>query len=155
MDVGHSHGVMGPLSFWPRVPGINIATDIICGFPTETEEVSPSPLIHCSLTSVVCEQDFEGTLELVRTYKFSSLFINQFYPRPGTPAARMRRVPTQQVKARSRALSQLFQSYQPYTHKLGEQQMVLVTELSHDQQHYVGHNKFYEQVRVVLGAFIG
>lgn len=58
----------------------------------------------------------------------------------------MRRVPTHQVKARSRALSQLFQSYQPYTHKLGERQFILVTELSHDQEHYVGHNKFYEQV---------
>ena len=29
-----------------RVPGITIATDIICGFPTETDEVS-----HCLLPS--------------------------------------------------------------------------------------------------------
>ena len=85
-------------------------------------------------------------MNLVKDYKFGTLFINQFYPRPGTPAARMRRVPTQQVKARSRALSQLFHSYKPYSHKLGETQAILVTELSHDQQHYVGHNKFYEQV---------
>lgn len=80
-------------------------------------------------------------------YRFPSLFINQFYPRPGTPAARMQRVPTQEVKQRSRALSQLFQSYQPYDHKVGERQVVLATELSHDQQHYVAHNKFYDQVR--------
>lgn len=95
-------------------------------------------------------QDFAETLELVKDYKFASLFINQFYPRPGTPAARMRRVPTHEVKARSRVLSQLFQSYQPYGHKRGQRQTVLVTELSHDQQHYVGHNKFYEQVRPVM-----
>ncbi len=57
-----------------RVPGITIATDIICGFPGETEE------------------DFEQTMELVRRYRFPSLFINQFYPRPGTPAAKMEQV---------------------------------------------------------------
>ena len=41
---------------------------------------------------------------------------------------------------------QLFQSYRPYDHKVGERELVLATELSHDQQHYVAHNKFYEQV---------
>lgn len=113
-----------------RVPGITIATDIICGFPTETEE------------------DFEGTLDLCRKYKFPSLFINQFYPRPGTPAARMQRIPTKEVKNRTRRLTDLFQSYRPYDHKLGERQTVLVTEESHDKQHWVGHNKYYEQVLV-------
>jgi len=122
-------------------------------------------------------QDFEQTLSLVSEYRFPSLFINQFYPRPGTPAARMRRIPTQevrqypqqllfgntgclswhtsscppphtQVKRRSRLLSRLFQSYRPYDHKLGERQCVLVTEESHDGVHYVAHNTFYEQVRL-------
>ena len=50
-----------------------------------------------SLQGVVL-QDFQGTMELVRRYKFPSLFINQFYPRPGTPAARMKRIPTQIVR---------------------------------------------------------
>ena len=59
---------------------MTICTDIICGFPTETE------------------RDFEHTLELCAEYKFPSLFINQFYPRPGTPAAKMQRVPTQEVR---------------------------------------------------------
>ncbi|CAH2284457.1 threonylcarbamoyladenosine tRNA methylthiotransferase [Pelobates cultripes] len=58
-----------------RVPGITIATDIICGFPGETDE------------------DFKETLKLVKEYRFPSLFINQFYPRPGTPAAKMVQVP--------------------------------------------------------------
>jgi threonylcarbamoyladenosine tRNA methylthiotransferase CDKAL1 len=68
------------LNAFSRVPGVNIATDVICGFPTETEE------------------DFEHTLDLIRQYKFASLFINQFFQRPGTPAAKMRQVPTQDVK---------------------------------------------------------
>ncbi|KAK3909552.1 Threonylcarbamoyladenosine tRNA methylthiotransferase [Frankliniella fusca] len=114
-----------------RVPGMTIATDIICGFPSETEA------------------DFEESVSLCAKYKFPSLFINQFFPRPGTPAAKMPRVATtQEVKRRTKKLSELFQSYEPYTHKLGEVQDILVTEISHDKKHYVGHNKFYEQVLV-------
>lgn len=113
-----------------RVPGITIATDIICGFPTETEE------------------DFSATLSLVEKYRFPSLFINQFYPRPGTPAARMQRVPTQEVKRRTKRLSQLFESYFPYENRVGCHYDVLVTEIAHDKIHFVGHNQFYEQVLV-------
>jgi threonylcarbamoyladenosine tRNA methylthiotransferase CDKAL1 len=36
-------------------------------------------------------------MKLVEEYKFPSLFINQFFPRPGTPAAKMPRIPAQQV----------------------------------------------------------
>lgn len=113
-----------------KVPGITIATDIICGFPTETEE------------------DFEHTMTLCEKYKFPSLFINQFYPRPGTPAAKMQRIPADQVKVRTKRLTDLFYTYEPYVGKyvLGDRQKVLVTEISHDKKHYVGHNKCYEQV---------
>lgn len=85
-------------------------------------------------------------MSLCEHYKFPSLFINQFYPRPGTLAARMPRLPAQEVKKRTKKLSESFQSYHPYSHKIGEVQDVLVTEVSHDGKHYVGHNKFYEQV---------
>uniref|UniRef100_A0AAY5ECF4 Threonylcarbamoyladenosine tRNA methylthiotransferase n=1 Tax=Electrophorus electricus TaxID=8005 RepID=A0AAY5ECF4_ELEEL len=112
-----------------KVPGITIATDIICGFPGETDA------------------DFQETLELVKKYRFPSLFINQFYPRPGTPAAKMEQVPAQK-KQRTKQLSALFHSYNPYDHKVGERQRVLVTEDSFDSQYYVAHNKYYEQVLV-------
>ncbi|XP_018301383.1 threonylcarbamoyladenosine tRNA methylthiotransferase [Mycetomoellerius zeteki] len=115
-----------------RVPGLTIATDVICGFPTETE------------------MDFEETMTLCQKYKFPSLFINQFFSRPGTPAARMPKIPAQKVKTRTKRLSEFFQSYELYGHKVGLIQKVLVTETSHDKQHYVGHNKFYEQVLIPL-----
>ncbi|CAH4032987.1 threonylcarbamoyladenosine tRNA methylthiotransferase [Pieris brassicae] len=113
-----------------KVPGMTIATDIICGFPTETEK------------------DFEDTMSLCRQYKFPSLFINQFFPRAGTPAANMRKVPGQEVKKRTKALSEFFRSYEPYGHKIGETQQVLVTDVSHDKNYFVAHNEFYEQVLV-------
>uniref|UniRef100_A0A0A1WDX7 tRNA-t(6)A37 methylthiotransferase n=1 Tax=Zeugodacus cucurbitae TaxID=28588 RepID=A0A0A1WDX7_ZEUCU len=111
-----------------RVPGVTIATDIICGFPTETEE------------------DFEETMDMCAKYHFPSLFINQFFPRPGTPAAKMERIPANLVKKRTKRLTDLFNSYSPYDGRKGEQYTVLVTEISHDKQHYVGHNKSYEQI---------
>ena len=88
------------LFLFDRVPGVTIATDLICGFPSETEE------------------DFDGTMQLVEEYKFPSLFINQFFPRPGTPAAKMERIPPPIVKQRTKRVSELFQSYHPYDHKV-------------------------------------
>lgn len=113
-----------------RVPNLTVATDLICGFPTETDE------------------DFEESCQLVRDYQFPSLFINQFFPRPGTPAARMRRVPTDEVKDRTKRVSAIFQSYLPYERKLGQRQNILITEEAKDKVHFVGHNKSYDQVLV-------
>lgn len=45
-------------------------------------------------------------------------------------------------------LSELFRSYEPYGHKVGEVQDVLVTDISHDKNYFVAHNEFYEQVLV-------
>jgi len=113
-----------------RVEGITIITDIIAGFPTETEE------------------DFQDTMNLVKKYKFPSLFINQFFPRPGTPAAKMKRIPTQDVKKRTKEITEFFHTYKPYENRLGKIYTVLVTETSHDGNYYVGHNEFYEQILV-------
>jgi tRNA-2-methylthio-N6-dimethylallyladenosine synthase len=54
------------------MPDAAITTDIIVGFPGETE------------------QDFEQTLEVVRQARFSSAFTFQYSKRPGTPAIRSR-----------------------------------------------------------------
>jgi tRNA-2-methylthio-N6-dimethylallyladenosine synthase len=51
------------------VPDIAISTDIIVGFPGETEE------------------DFEDTMKLLEDVRFDSVFSFKFSPRPGTPAA--------------------------------------------------------------------
>lgn len=113
-----------------KVPGIYILTDIICGFPSEQD----------------C--DFEETMDLCAKYKFPSLFINQFFPRPGTPAAKMEQIDRREIKKRTKRLSELFKSYEPFTHKLGNIEKILITEIAHDKVSLVGHNKFYEQVLI-------
>lgn len=52
-----------------KMPQITISSDIIVGFPGETE------------------QDFAGTLELVENVGFDSLYTFQYSKRSGTPAA--------------------------------------------------------------------
>jgi tRNA-2-methylthio-N6-dimethylallyladenosine synthase len=53
------------------LPDAAITTDIIVGFPGETEA------------------DFEDTLDVVRAVRFAGAFTFQYSPRPGTPAADM------------------------------------------------------------------
>ncbi|MCT1424711.1 tRNA (N6-isopentenyl adenosine(37)-C2)-methylthiotransferase MiaB [Corynebacterium sanguinis] len=54
-----------------KLPHAAITTDIIVGFPGETEE------------------DFQATLDVVEKARFTSAFTFQYSPRPGTPAAEM------------------------------------------------------------------
>jgi tRNA-2-methylthio-N6-dimethylallyladenosine synthase len=65
------------------IPGIAVSTDVIVGFPGETE------------------QDFEQTLEVVERARFDSAFMFQYSPRPGTAAASYdEQVPKEVVQAR-------------------------------------------------------
>lgn len=54
-----------------QIPDASITTDIIVGFPGETEK------------------DFQDTIDLVKQAKFDSAFTYQYSKRPGTPAAEM------------------------------------------------------------------
>jgi tRNA-2-methylthio-N6-dimethylallyladenosine synthase len=70
-------------------PGISIATDMIVGFPGETE------------------QDFEETLELTRRVGFDQSFTFIYSPRPGTPAAEQPDLPREVKQARLERLQAL------------------------------------------------
>ena len=73
-----------------QIPHAAITTDIIVGFPGETEE------------------DFEQTLHVVREARFSGAFTFQYSKRPGTPAAEMAdQVPPEVVKDRYGRLVEL------------------------------------------------
>lgn len=53
------------------VPGIALSTDIIVGFPGETDE------------------EYEATLDLVRRVRYDDAFLYKYSPREGTPATRL------------------------------------------------------------------
>jgi tRNA-2-methylthio-N6-dimethylallyladenosine synthase len=71
------------------VDGVAVTTDLIVGFPGETD------------------QDFEQTLELVEKARFDSAYMFQYSPRPGTPAADLTdQVPAEVVAERFQRLAQ-------------------------------------------------
>ncbi|HEY6597077.1 MAG TPA: tRNA (N6-isopentenyl adenosine(37)-C2)-methylthiotransferase MiaB [Asanoa sp.] len=72
------------------VPGVAFSTDVIVGFPGETEA------------------DFAGTLDMVERARFDSAFMFQYSPRPGTEAAGMPdQVPPEVVRDRFSRLAEL------------------------------------------------
>ncbi len=67
--VGHYLEIIDKLK--NKVPDVSLTTDIIVGFPGETDE------------------DFEGTMELLRRVGYDMIFSFIYSPRIGTPAAKM------------------------------------------------------------------
>ncbi|MGI6488800.1 MAG: tRNA (N(6)-L-threonylcarbamoyladenosine(37)-C(2))-methylthiotransferase MtaB [Syntrophomonadaceae bacterium] len=73
-----------------RVPGLALTSDVMVGFPTETE------------------QDFLDTFYLIQDSPFYDLHVFRYSPRPGTTAARLSpQVDAQTCERRSRTLIQL------------------------------------------------
>jgi tRNA-2-methylthio-N6-dimethylallyladenosine synthase len=64
------------------VPGLGLTTDIIVGFPGETEE------------------EFAGTMRMIEEIRFDGAYMFIYSPRPGTPAADMEQVPVAVKKER-------------------------------------------------------
>ena len=96
------------------VPDISLTTDIIVGFPGETEE------------------DFQETLDVIRKVRFDSAFTFIYSKRTGTPAAAMEnQVPEEVVKDRfSRLLKEVQQISEERTSRFqGTVQEVLAEEI--------------------------
>ncbi len=106
------------------VPDISLTTDIIVGFPGETEE------------------DFQETLDVVRKVRFDSAFTFIYSRRSGTPAARMEdQVPEDVVKDRfDRLLNEIQEIAREEAKRLtGTVQQVLVEEKNdHDERLMTG-----------------
>ncbi|PIN75053.1 2-methylthioadenine synthetase [Candidatus Woesearchaeota archaeon CG10_big_fil_rev_8_21_14_0_10_37_12] len=78
-------------AFRNELPEMTFSTDLIVGYPTETEE------------------QFQDTLQLVKDFKPDSVNIARFAPRPGTSAATMeQQVHGNIAKERSRKLAKVF-----------------------------------------------
>jgi tRNA-2-methylthio-N6-dimethylallyladenosine synthase len=95
------------------IPDAAITTDIIVGFPGETD------------------QDFEDTLDLVRQARFAGAFTFRYSIRPGTPAATMDgQVPARTVQERFERLTALVEetTYAENRNLTGATVEVLVAE---------------------------
>jgi len=108
-----------------------IATDIIVGYPTETED------------------DFQKTIDLLKKIKPDVTNVSKFEARPGTPAAKLKPLPSQVIKERSRRISELVReiSYERNKEWLGWKGKVLVDE--------AGKGRNYAYKQVVVNAPLG
>ncbi len=122
--------------FKTEIPRINIMTDIIVGYPTETDD------------------DFWQTLECVRKNSFDSINISRFWPRPGTTAAELEELPGELVKKRSRVLTDIFTNISTLQNEkwLGWEGEIIVDEKSKEDQQWIGRNDSYKPV-IVEGSF--
>jgi len=128
--------------FRKEVPETTLSTDVICGFPGESEAA------------------FERTVELIREVKPDIVNISRFFPRPRTPAERMRQLPVEEVKNRSRYLSKLAReiSYERNKTWLNWQGKILIDGKS-DGDRWVGRNLAYKPIvvkseRELLGKLV-
>lgn len=98
-----------------EIPELSLSTDILVGFPGETEE------------------DLEETLDVMRKVRFTYSFMYHFNPREGTPAARMaEKVPEKVKKARLARVIELqkTQSVEQMEERIGAEDVVLVENTS-------------------------
>jgi len=107
------------------VPGVSLSTDIIVGFPGETDD------------------DFEATLALMERVRYDSAFIFKYSPRPGTEAARwVDEVPREVKEARNQALLALQEriSREKLEHWVGREVLALIEERNRRGQ-IAGHTR--------------
>ncbi len=114
-----------------RVPLMNFTTDVIVGFPGETEE------------------DFRQTLDLVREARFSHIHTFRYSPRPGTAAAEMKDTVPERVKTdRSDAVIELYLKQKVDYHRLFDGgESVFLSERYSDGR-MTGFNEYYVPVEV-------
>lgn len=110
-----------------RVPGCEVTTDIMVGFPTETEE------------------DFEQTLALVQQADFASAFTFVYSRRSGTKAAEMEgQIPEEVQKERIMRLVELVneKTREKSRAYLGKTTEILVEDFDKKRGLYLGRDEY-------------
>jgi len=128
--------------FRKDIPNLTVSTDIIVGFPTETE------------------QQFNDSLNLVKEISPDVLNISRFQSRPGTEAAKLQNhIDGGTTKERSRILTDIFTNISRINNEkwLNWQGEVLIDEKG-KQDTWIGRNLAYKPVivrgNVKLGDFV-
>ncbi len=129
------------LTLRKEVKNISIGTDVIVGFPTETEE------------------EFWETVELIRKLKPDFLNVTRYWPRKGTEAYKLKPHPPELVKERSRIMSKVHRevSLKRNLEWVGWKGKVLVNEIG-VKNSFISRNNSYKPVVirefVELGSFV-
>lgn len=115
-------------------PDVCLTTDVIVGFPNETEE------------------EFMETYEFIKKCEFNMLHVFPYSPREGTPAARMNgQISSEIKKVRCLKLIELSnQLWDEYSNKyVGKEVEVLIEGYDKDKKYNFGHTSNYLEVMIV------
>lgn len=121
-----------------EIPDITLSTDIIVGFPGETDD------------------DFRKSVELIKKIEPDIINVTRFSKRPGTPAARMKQIPTEVAKQRSREMSKLrFEIARKKNAEYMNKSVQVLTLEKGAKGGVLGRTENYRQVILEDGAPIG
>ncbi|HLD72074.1 MAG TPA: tRNA (N(6)-L-threonylcarbamoyladenosine(37)-C(2))-methylthiotransferase [Candidatus Nanoarchaeia archaeon] len=117
-------------------PQVTLATDIIVGFPGETEE-----------------QNW-NTLTLLRQLSPEVVNISRFWPRPGTKAAELKALDTEIVQHRSRIIADICKNISKLRNErwLDWEGEIIIDEPGKEPNQWIGRNLSYKPV-IVEGSF--
>lgn len=128
--------------FKEKFSNLTLATDIIVGYPTETDE------------------DFEETIKLLERVRPDIVNISRFTPRDFTKAKELKQLKTQIVKERVKKLSSIVKKIETENAQkfIGKELKVLITEIGKENQ-IKGRAENYRQVVIeggknLLGKFV-
>lgn len=127
-----------------KIPDVSLTTDLMMGFPGETEE------------------DVQQTLDLMKTVKYESAMMYYYNPREGTPAAKMEQIPVDIKKERLQRIIdlQLEHTHEQMSKRVGGIAKVLVEGVSRDDKtELLGQTEQHEKVAFkadpkLIGSFI-
>jgi len=126
--------------FKKEIPDLSIATDIIVGYPTETEE------------------DFQQTLDLLYEIKPDIIHISKYMHRPGAKSNSLKEIDHKVMKDRSHRINKVKTEVMLENNKLyeGSIQKVLITGEG-SSGGFVGYTNSYKNVivdDVKIGTFV-
>jgi MiaB-like tRNA modifying enzyme len=115
--------------FRKQITNLTLITDIICGFPTETEK------------------EFEDSVKLITWLQPDAINVSMFWPRPGTIAEKMKQLSGEIKKKRSREMTKLYHSVALDVNKklVGKKFKVLVDEIG-KKGGFVARNESYKPI---------
>ncbi|MCR5401446.1 MAG: tRNA (N6-isopentenyl adenosine(37)-C2)-methylthiotransferase MiaB [Treponema sp.] len=127
-----------------RIPDASLTTDIMMGFPGETEA------------------DVEDTLSLMKEVKYETAMMYYYNPREGTPAAKLEQIPEEIRKERLQRVIdlQLLHTDEQMKKQVGKTEKVLVESVSRDNpEELLGKTERNEKVsfkadKSMIGKFV-
>lgn len=124
--------------FREKVDGLTLATDIIVGHPGEEEE------------------DFEQTVKLIERVRPDVVNLSKFGARPGTLAAKMKKIPTDVVARRSRYIYGIILRGMKERNErwIGWEGEAVVTQKGNKNGTWVARNYAYKPIVIRTDSFL-